>query len=58
MISEFCEQKYVEKVHLKLKLAQSTKQESPKFFTVSSLKLLLDDRSNANQSSRRWSVER
>ena len=29
MIIEFCEQKYVEKVCLKLNLAQTTKQESP-----------------------------
>ena len=29
VIFEFCEQKYLEKVYLKLNLAQSTKQESP-----------------------------
>ena len=32
MIFEFYEQKYVEKVHLKLNLAQSSKQESPAVF--------------------------
>ena len=30
MIFEFYEQKYVEKVYLKLNLTQATKQESPK----------------------------
>ena len=29
MIFEFYEQKYLEKIYLKLNLAQSTKQESP-----------------------------
>ena len=33
-ILKFYERKYVEKVYLKLNLAQSTKEESPVFFTL------------------------
>ena len=37
MIFEFYEQKYVEKVYLKLNLAQSAKQESPQFVALTNL---------------------